>query len=294
MNKKMTNTLAQGDSTPVILKGTQEFMNKQIPVIVGGFGEDQKVVLAKTIAEIHGMKTKHVNELINRNIKRFKSEIDILDLGVVLNDTELKELGFTQQALNSYKGLRAKGKGGNIYLLSERGYAKLIKIMDTDLAWEIHDRLIDEYFQLREAVKQQVRKLTPLEELRLQYQVLEVHSKEIESVREEVTGVREEFQDLKDNMPLFGEESDKLQAEIRKVGVAILGGYKSNAYNDNSLRGKVYKDIQNQLKREFGVERYKAIKRCQLDIAMEIVQNYKAPTVLVTEISKLNNQMSLY
>lgn len=139
----------------VKVRGTQEFMNKQIPVVLGGFGEDQKVMLAKTIAEIHGVKIYHINELINRNINRFKSRIDIIDLGIVLNDTELKELGFTQQALNSYKGLRAKGQGGNIYLLSERGYAKLIKIMDTDLAWEIHDKLIDEYFQLREAVKQQ-------------------------------------------------------------------------------------------------------------------------------------------
>ena len=82
-----------------------------------------------------------------QSIKRFKVGIGIMDLGVVLNDTELKGLGFTQQALNSYKGLRAKGQGGNIYLLSERGYAKLIKIMDSDLAWDIHDQLMDEYFK---------------------------------------------------------------------------------------------------------------------------------------------------
>lgn len=44
-------------------------------------------------------------------------------------------------------------KADHIYLLSERGYAKLIKIMDTDLAWEVHDKLIDEYFQLREEKK---------------------------------------------------------------------------------------------------------------------------------------------
>ena len=101
------------------------------------------------------METKHVNELINRNIKRFKVGIGIMDLGVVLNDTELKGLGFTQQALNSYKGLRAKGQGGNIYLLSERGYAKLIKIMDSDLAWDIHDQLMDEYFSMREEKEKQ-------------------------------------------------------------------------------------------------------------------------------------------
>lgn len=46
-------------------------------------------------------------------------------------------------------------KSEHIYILSERGYAKLIKIMDTDLAWVIHDKLIDEYFELRERTARQ-------------------------------------------------------------------------------------------------------------------------------------------
>ncbi len=49
-----------------------------------------------------------------------------------------------------------------------------------------------------------------------------------------------------------------------------------------------------QIKREFGISKYEAIKRSQLEIARRIVDEYKAPTVLVTDISKLNNQMSLY
>ena len=40
----------------------------------------------------------------------------------------------------------------SIYLLSERGYSKVIKIMDTDKAWEVHDHLIDEYFSMREGI----------------------------------------------------------------------------------------------------------------------------------------------
>lgn len=273
----------------VKVQGTQRFLGKEIPVIVGGFGEDQKVVTDKMVAEIHKVEAFRIRELINNNIKRFKKDIDIIDLKAIIVDNEgltlLKQLGYTSQQIKVAK---------NIYLLSERGYAKLIKIMDTDLAWEIHDRLIDEYFRLREATKQQVRKLTPLEELRLQYQALEIHSKEIESVREEVTGVREEVTDLKDNMPLFNVECKELQALVRSKGVQVLGGYKSPAYNDHSLRGQVYSDIQRQIKREFGISKYEAIKRSQLDIARRIVDEYKAPTVLVTDISKLNNQMSLY
>lgn len=135
----MSNTLLE-------LKGTQEFLGKEIPVIYGGFGSNQKVVLAKTIAEIHGMETKHVNELINRSINRFKEGIDLLDLKVVVQNDHnlLRDFGFTQMQIS---------KANNIYLLSERGYAKLIKIMDSDLAWEIHDQLMDEYFSMREIIE---------------------------------------------------------------------------------------------------------------------------------------------
>ena len=104
----------------------------------------------------------------------------------------------------------------------------------------------------------------------------------------------EEVADLKDNMPLFNVECKEIQSLVKKKGTSVLGGYKSNAYNDNSLRGKVYSDIQKQLRREFGVEKYEAIKRSQFDIAKQIISEYKAPTVLIQEINALNAQTTLF
>ncbi|EKS8371195.1 hypothetical protein [Bacillus thuringiensis] len=76
--------------------------------------------------------------------------VDIIDiLGLRLTDTELLELGFTQKAINSYRGRK-----GNIYILSERGYAKLLKILEDDTAWELYDKFVDGYFQLRAESKQ--------------------------------------------------------------------------------------------------------------------------------------------
>lgn len=97
-----------------------------------------------------------------------------------------------------------------------------------------------------------------------------------------------QLNDLQDNMPLFNVECDELQALVRKVGMKCLGGKESPAYKDRSLRTKVYSDIQSILKREFGVDRYKAIKRSQIAIATEIVENYKLPLVLSIEITELN------
>lgn len=139
------------------VRGNQQFMSHEIPVVLGGFGPDAKCVSDKTIAEIHGMQTRHVRELMNRNSKRFTEKVDCIDMkkGVVQDDTygTLSGIGYSKQEITQAE---------HIYILSERGYAKLIKIMDTDLAWEIHDKLIDEYFELREGKKQTVAKAIPL------------------------------------------------------------------------------------------------------------------------------------
>ena len=96
-------------------------------------------------------------------------------------------------------------------------------------------------------------------------------------------------------MPLLQIDCKEIQALVRKKGIEALGGYRSIAYNDNSLRGKVYSDIQQQIRREFGVLRYEAIKRSQLEMAKEIIINYKVPLVLENEIKLLNgNKVYVY
>lgn len=101
--------------------------------------------------------------------------------------------------------------------------------------------------------------------------------------------IEEKVTNLENNIPLFNVECKELQALVRKVGIKVLG-YKTPAYNDRSLRTKVYTDIQHQLKREFGVTRYEAIKRKQLDKAIEILENYTVPVYLKEEIFNINNQ----
>ena len=136
----------------ILVKGTQEFMDKEIPVVEGGFSEGQKVVLAKTIAEIHETEIKKVNELINNNLDEFDFGIDILDLSpVVTKDQSEKELlllsGYTNRGITS-----TLNQNGNIYLLSEQGYHALVSLMRTDKAKVIRKQLRREYFTMREII----------------------------------------------------------------------------------------------------------------------------------------------
>lgn len=125
------------------IKGTRKFSGIEIPVVLGGFGEDKKCLSDKTIAEIHNMREPDVRRRITDNIKRFKDGVDFIDLKSRASDAQqlLTDIGYTQMQIS---------KAEHIYILSDRGYARLIKIMDTDLAWEIHDKLMDEYFEMRD------------------------------------------------------------------------------------------------------------------------------------------------
>ena len=138
--------------------------------------------------------------------------------------------------------------------------------------------------QIRKTGAYQNKPMSPMEMLELQFQV-------IKEQKEKLNEVDCKIEDLKENMPLFNVDCKEIQAAVRKKGVEILGGKTSSAYKNNSLRGKVYSDIQKQLKREFGVGKYEAIKRSQLEKAKEIISLYKAPLVLEQEITISNDQI---
>ena len=113
-------------SKELVVKGKTKVCGIEVPNVYGGFGEDQKVILAKTVAELHDRPLKKVNELINNHINDgyFEEGIDYLDLkNSVLHTDSLLELGLTKQSISN---------STNIYLLSQQGYTLLLKLMNSD------------------------------------------------------------------------------------------------------------------------------------------------------------------
>ena len=144
-------------------------------------------------------------------------------------------------------------------------------------------KIARQYFINCEKKLKEIKKLSPMELMELQFKALKEQ-------KEKIAQVENRVDKLEKDMPLFQIDCKEIQALVRKKGIEALGGYRSIAYNDNSLRGKVYSDIQQQIRREFGVLRYEAIKRSQLEMAKEIIINYKVPLVLENEIKLLNEQ----
>lgn len=234
---------------------------------------------------------RRVNKLENKLSSREIADMMDMDHGKLLRkidgineDFTKAKIGFSKYwTKGHYKD--DSGKMNREFQITKRGCEFLAHKTTGTKGNLFTDRYMDRFEEMKEYIKEETQKvLSPKEQLRLQLQILEEQDQKINEVNSKVEA-------LEDNMPLFNIECKELQALVRRVGIKTLGGYKTPAYKDNSIRGRVYADIQHQLKREFGVTRYEAIKRSQLDKATEIITNYKAPTVLVDKIVQANNQI---
>lgn len=111
-------------------------------------------------------------------------------------------------------------------------------------------------------------------------------------LKEKIEAVNDDLQEFKRDMPLLALECQKITKAKNQKVVPILGGKDAPAYKDNSLRQLVYSDIDAQLRREFGVNTYKAIKRNQCDMAIKIIKEYELPMYLKDCIDDTNAQRS--
>lgn len=113
-------------------------------------------------------------------------------------------------------------------------------------------------------------------------------------LNERVDRVEEDVSSLKNDTPLYGCEIEEVSKHIKRKAVEVLGGYRSEAYNDHSIRGKVFSDIYNQIKREYGcVSSYKSIKRKYIDEVHGFIDKYTPPTALAENIRDYNSQIRM-
>lgn len=105
-----------------------------------------------------------------------------------------------------------------------------------------------------------------------------------------VDNIQSDLETLKMDLPVLPIEADRITEAVKHKGTIVLGGKESNAYNNRSIRQKVYSNIHSNLRYQFQVKSYKAIKRSQVEQAVEIIGKYEAPIFLKNEIEAENLQ----
>lgn len=92
------------------------------------------------------------------------------------------------------------------------------------------------------------------------------------------------------DLPILPIEADRITTAVQRKGLSILGGKNSPAYKDRTIRSNVYKKLHANLRWNFGVKSFKAIRRKQCDKAIEVINRWEPPIFLAEEIEKLNNK----
>ena len=228
-----------------------------------------RVLTTQQIAEAYGSDTRVISNNFNRNKERYIEGKHY----ICLEDGEKREFVDHHQIDDGSK------KASKLYLWTEKGAFLHAKSLNTDVAWEVYDKLVDSYFEKSKAVP-----MTTDQKI----QLLAQGNVEL---TEKVNAIDKDLQEFKQDMPLLALECQRITRAKNQKVVPLMGGKNAPAYKNKSLMHKVYSDVDAQLRREFGVNTYKAIKRSQCDLAVEIIKKYELPRCLREEIEDENSQM---
>ncbi|WP_195954676.1 ORF6C domain-containing protein [Clostridium tertium] len=251
------------------INGLKEIAGMKFHDIEGGFGENKKAMLVKELASIHGRELKAINQSINMNKERFKDGIDIIDLKGTVFAVNLIDSGiYSQNSLNA---------SNNVYLLSERGYAKLLKILEDDVAWEQYEKLVDGYFNMRG----QTINIPKL-------------SKELQAILmldEKTVEMDNRITTLEERMTIETGAQKVLQDLVNKKVMAILGGKDSPAYKE--LGNKTFRQCWKNFKDILQVASYKDTPVKDFDLAKKTIIDWQPNRELELMIMGCNAQMRM-
>ena len=191
------------------------------------------------------------------------------------------ELGFTKQSFNQTK---------NIYLLSERGYSKLLKILEDDVAWEQYDKLVDGYFKMREERKNKENKPTCIEDVLISsLQEMKAIKQQISQANENALSAKAEVKEIREIVKLdttsWRSETSTLLSRIaiNQGGFERLNQLRNESYDllDKRLGVNLERRLTNRRRvmAEEGVSKSKREKVNYLDVIAgdkKLIEGYVA------------------
>jgi uncharacterized protein YukE len=165
----------------------------------------QRVLTTQQLAEAYGTDMERIQVNFNRNKERYKEGKHF----ILLQGEELRQFKATYQIDNQLKFAT------KLYLWTEKGAWLHAKSLNTDEAWEAYERLVDEYYRVKEnAINIQMLspQLQALVSLELRQKQLE---KELEEAKKQVTAVQHRLDNI-DRIDTIGDLRQRLNKMIQR------------------------------------------------------------------------------
>lgn len=227
----------------------------------------QRVVTFKDIDMLHerieGTAKRNFNENKYEDDRKTERFINGVDYFIV-----------TTSEKDEIRTLEIPNRG--LTLITESGYLMLVKSFTDDLAWKAQRELVNSYFRGKEQ-----KQLSPMEQLRLQYQVIEQHEEKINELDIKV-------ESLALTMNISDGQAKTIQKLVNKRVKALCYGDESSAYMNTSIRKKVYSYIWRTLKDYLNVTVYHNILRKDYSSALKYINAITLQGALLREVQEAN------
>lgn len=218
-----------------------------------------RVLTTQQIAEAYGSDTRVISNNFNRNKERYIEGKHY----ICLEGEELKDFKTNHQFDES-------SRINKLYLWTEKGAFLHAKSLNTDTAWEVYDRLVDNYFNKKKP-------MSPVEMMRIQLGMIDDHEGRIA--------------DLEQNMTIDYGQQMSLGDIVNRVVVDALGGKDSNAYHE--IGRKVFAECNRDLKHYFNVNARNNVPKKKFDEAVDYVKNWQPCTNTRIMIQDCNAQLRM-
>ena len=219
-----------------------------------------RVLTTQQIAEAYGSDTRVISNNFNRNKERYIEGKHY----ICLEDGEKREFVDHHQIDDGSK------KASKLYLWTEKGAFLHAKSLNTDTAWEVYDRLVDNYFNKKNP-------MSPVEMMRIKLGMIDDHEGRIA--------------DLEQNMTIDYGQQMSLGDIVNRVVVDALGGKDSNAYHE--IGRKVFAECNRDLKHYFNVNARNNVPKKKFDEAIDYVKNWQPCTNTRIMIQDCNAQLRI-
>lgn len=219
-----------------------------------------RVLTTQQVAESYQTSTDTVTRNFNRNKDRYTEGKHYIAL-----EGEEKNAFVDRGQID--RGLK---NAKTLYLWTQKGCLVHAKSLNTDVAWEVYDKLVDNYFS-------PVKQLSQVDMMRIQLGMIDNHEDRITN--------------LENNMTLDYGQQVVLGDMVNKTVIDVLGGKESNAYIE--IGKKVFAECNRDLKHYFNVNARNNVPKKRFDEAVEYAKNWKPCTNTMMLICNHNAQMNI-
>ncbi|KOS64661.1 ORF6C domain-containing protein [Lysinibacillus agricola] len=227
----------------------------------------QVVTTSLQVAET--FEKEHKNVL--QSIENIREELDVL---------KLQQMFFEGNEPDSY------GRDRKTYYMNRDGFTLLAMGFTGKKAFDFKIKYIDAFNQMEQQLNPQP--LTEKDQLKASMRLSLETSEEVESLKTEVTEVKQTVQSIVDTMRIDGNQEAQINKRAREVIVTALGGKDSNAYK--KISRQVFSAFWRDFKNHFEVPRYGEIPKTRFAESIKFISMWQPSTTLRMEIKAYNQQ----